>query len=38
MSVPKPLPNPAAQAAADAGLIRVGIKKLVNDQEVVARV
>jgi len=30
--------NPAVQAAADAGLIRVGIKKLVNDQEVVARV
>jgi hypothetical protein len=30
--------NPAAQAAADAGLIRMGIKKLVNDQEVVARV
>jgi activator of 2-hydroxyglutaryl-CoA dehydratase/predicted nucleotide-binding protein (sugar kinase/HSP70/actin superfamily) len=30
--------NPAVQAAADAGLIRVGIKKVVNDQEVVARV
>jgi predicted CoA-substrate-specific enzyme activase len=30
--------NPAAQAATDAGLIRMGIKKLVNDQEVVARV
>ena len=30
--------NPAEQAAKDAGLVRLGIKKLVNDQEVVARV
>ena len=30
--------KPAEVAAKDAGLIRMGVKKLVNDQEVVARV
>ena len=30
--------TPAEVAAKDAGLIRMGVKKLINDQEIVARV
>ena len=33
----KPKPNPVDQAK-ELGLVRMGIKKMVNDQEVVARV